>query len=97
MEFDEFLRQVQERGTFGSPDEARRAVSATLETLRDSLANSSISSLPQEVQRILPPAMTKTSVGQWQPDLGRDQTNNPQIAGETRAASGGESTAESGQ
>jgi uncharacterized protein (DUF2267 family) len=97
MKFEAFLRQVQERGGFSSRDDAQRAVTATLESLRATLANGSLSDLPPELQHLISPALTTVPANQGQSDRSRNQTNNPQIANETRAASGGESTPESGQ
>ena len=94
MTYQEFLRRVQDQGGLSSPEEAGRAVTATLETLRACVTEGGIDALPQEVQQLLPRALVGASA-QGGNASGAD--TNPQLAGETRAESGGESTAESGQ
>ena len=96
MTYQEFLRRVQDQGGLSSPEEAGRAVTATLETLRACVAEGGIDALPQEVQQLLPAGLVGASA-QGGSAARADEGANPQLAGETRVESGGESTAESGQ
>jgi uncharacterized protein (DUF2267 family) len=95
MTYQEFLSRVQQQGGLSS-EEAGRAVTATLETLRACLAEGGIDALPQEVQQLMPAELMGASA-QGGSASGGNQGANPQLAGETRPESGGESTAESGQ
>jgi uncharacterized protein (DUF2267 family) len=94
MTYNEFLRRVQEQAGLESADQAGRAVTATFETLRGCLANGP-NEAPQEILRQIPTELTHALNGQSQQRAG--QTDNPQLAGQQRRQSGGESTAESGQ
>ncbi len=97
MRYQEFLSRVQDRAGLASPDETERTVTATLETLRECLAEGGIDSLPQEVRQLIPAELLSVSSAQGVNVVGANQTANPQLVGETRVESGGESTAESGQ
>ena len=97
MTYQEFLKRVQNESGLSSQDEVRRVVSATFGMLRACLAEGGIESLPQELQQLLP-AELRNGFTTQQPDMATaNDSANPQLAGETRAESGGESTAESGQ
>jgi uncharacterized protein (DUF2267 family) len=95
MTYNEFLRRVQEQASLESADQAGRAVTATFETLRGCLANGP-NEAPQEILQQIPRELTQGFNGQPL-QTSRGQTDNPQLAGQQRRQSGGESTAESGQ
>ena len=97
MTYQEFLRRVQDQGGLASPEETARAVTATLETLRECLVAGGIDALPQELRQLIPGELLSASSAQPGNVLGTNQAANPQLVGETRVESGGESTAESGQ
>ena len=97
MTYQEFLRRVQDQGGLSSPDETERVVTATLETLRECLAGGDIDALPQEIQQLIPSELTGSFIALRRNVAAANRTANPQLAGETRFESGGESTAESGQ
>ena len=88
MTYQEFLSRVQDHGGLASTDEANQAVTATLETLRWCLVDGGFAALPQEIRDLLPIEMS---------GVGATLTGNPQVIGETRTESGGETTASSGQ
>jgi uncharacterized protein (DUF2267 family) len=96
MTYQEFLRRVQDQAGLSSADDAGRAVAATLETLARCVSGQGIDALPQEIRQLLPAELMSASSGQQWNEVGGEATN-PQLAGETRVESGGESTAESGQ
>jgi hypothetical protein len=94
MTYEDFLRIVQERAGLASVDEAERVVEATFRTLRDSLGAGDTDALPAELRNLMPEArLVPSSLMQ----ASGGEMNNPQLIGEERAESGGESTAESGQ
>ena len=97
MTYQAFLERVQARSGLASADQAERAVTAMLEALRDSLADGGIEALPQELRDLLPSGLAGAAGGQPGTIAGASDSSNPQLIGETRAESGGESTAESGQ
>lgn len=89
MRYEEYLARVQDRAGMSSAEEARRAVTATLAVLRECLSEDDGSGLPPELRRELPPELAGV--------LGDSDTANPQLEGQRRSESGGESTRESGQ
>ncbi len=96
MTYQEFLNRVQSQAGLGSHEETARAVTATLGTLREYLEGGAAGELPQELQQLLPAGLSGAG-GQPGGVAGGAESSNPQLAGETRVESGGESTAESGQ
>ena len=54
MTYQEFLRRVQEKGGLASAEDTTRAVTATLETLRECLTQGGFDTLPREVRHLLP-------------------------------------------
>ena len=97
MTYQEFLRRVQDQAGLASPDATIRAVTATLEMLQECFEGGGIDAVPQEVRQLIPAELLSASSVQVGNVVGANQTANPQLIGETRLESGGESTAESGQ
>jgi hypothetical protein len=93
MTFDEFVRRVQDQAGMNSPQQARQAVTATLETLRACLADGGLEGLPSEIRQKV--GMLGGAGLPGQPQAAASA--NPQMVGQERVESGGESTAESGQ
>jgi hypothetical protein len=85
MEYEVFVEHVRSQGRLTSHEAAIRAITATLSTLRDVLAETGDGVVPDEIARLLPPS------------YGFAGSHNPQMANQTRIESGGESTRESGQ
>jgi uncharacterized protein (DUF2267 family) len=93
MTFDDFVKRIQQQAGLKSSEEARQAVNATLETLRACLAEGGAESLPAEVREMVGAGLVAGGV----PGQPQVASANPQIAGQDRVESGGESTASSGQ
>ena len=97
MTYQEFLGRVQHQAGLSSPRESACVVTATLATLGEALAVGGVDGLPGEIRGLIPGLLAGGVAGQpWSTDAA-GQGANPQLAGETRVESGGESTAESGQ
>ncbi|HYN88038.1 MAG TPA: hypothetical protein VER55_05890 [Ardenticatenaceae bacterium] len=105
MTYEEFIERVASHQAPLSPDQQSGLLSleqiefivtAALETLRDCLAEGGVNTLPEEIRQLLPAELAGAGA-QGLDAVGTTQSENPQVIGETRAASGGESTAESGQ
>jgi uncharacterized protein (DUF2267 family) len=93
MTFDDFIKRVQEQAGVTSAQQARQAVEATLATLRACLADGGPDSLPAEVRQQLGSGLLGGLPGQPRAAA----SANPQMDGQERVESGGESTAETGQ
>ena len=97
MTYQEFLGRVQRQAGLSTTEETESAVTATLAVLGECLAAGSIDGLPPEIQRMIPGELAGMFGGRQANAGAADRQSNPQLVGETRAESGGESTAESGQ
>ena len=97
MTYQEFLGRVQHQAGLSSPRESACVVTATLATLGEALAAGGVDGLPGEIRGLIAELLADGVAGQPWSTGAAGQGANPQLAGETRVESGGESTAESGQ
>ncbi len=94
MLYDEFLKRVQSQAGLSAPDQAERVVTATLQTLQACLARGGTDALPPEIRRMVGWEALNAMA---QAGTTADDSSNPQLEGQNRVESGGESTPESGQ
>src|SRR5687767_1501082 len=77
MTYQEFLSRVQSRAGLSSHEETVRAVTATLETLREYLEGGGVNELPQELRRLVPSELLGAGSGQPGNVAGVAETTNP--------------------
>jgi uncharacterized protein (DUF2267 family) len=94
MVYKEFLKRVQEQAGLSEPDQAEKVMTATLNTLQACLTSGGTDALPPEIRRLVG---SKALGALAQAARTSETTENPQIVGQNRIESGGESTPESGQ